>query len=111
MSAREPALLRGEPLVPTATLGMVLFLVTEAMFFTALASALLVLRAEAAAWPPPGQPRLPVGVTAANTALLLLSGWTVQRAAGAARPRARPEPWLEASAALGALFLAVQGSE
>lgn len=99
------------PLVPNATLAMVLFLASEAMFFTALVSAFLVLRAEAPAWPPPGQPRLPVAVTALNTCALLLSGWTMLRARDALRSGRGSGRWLDATALLGLLFLGVQGSE
>lgn len=53
---------------------MLVFLASEVMLFAALVSAFLVLRAEAAAWPPPGQPRLPVTVSGLNTVVLLCSG-------------------------------------
>lgn len=111
MASRTDAVAEG-PLVPSGTLAMVLFLTTEVMFFTALVSALLVLRAQAPGWPPADQPRLPVGVTGLNTAVLLASGWTVQRAARAiAANGARGTSWLAATALLGGLFLAVQGTE
>lgn len=90
---------------------MVLFLITEVMFFAGLISAFLVLRAGAVLWPPLDQPRLPVGITAVNTAILLLSGGTMHRAVTAARRRGGPGRWLDATALLGALFLAIQGSE
>jgi heme/copper-type cytochrome/quinol oxidase subunit 3 len=90
---------------------MALFIATEAMFFAGLVSAFLVLRAEALVWPPTGQPRLPVGVTGVNTALLLGSAWTVQRALTALRAGDGPSRWLGATAGLGALFLVIQGSE
>ncbi|MFW9769854.1 MAG: heme-copper oxidase subunit III, partial [Candidatus Thorarchaeota archaeon] len=91
---------------------MALFLAAEAMFFAALISALVVLRAQAPAWPPPGQPRLPVLATGLNTAILLLSAWTLQRAlAGVDRGERAPLRWLSATAALGAVFLGVQGAE
>jgi heme/copper-type cytochrome/quinol oxidase subunit 3 len=85
MSAPSSSPARLGPLVPSATLGMALFLATEAIFFTALISAFLVLRAEAPVWPPLDQPRLPVLLTAVNTCGLLLSGWTMTRALGALR--------------------------
>lgn len=91
---------------------MVLFLSTEVMFFAALISAFLVLRAEAVLWPPPGQPRLPVGVTALNTVVLLASGCTMHRALIA--PRGAQTGWIRwlvLTAGLGALFLAIQGYE
>ena len=45
----------------------------ESMFFAALISALFILRLGMPVWPPPLQPRLPVGVTTANTVVLLFS--------------------------------------
>ena len=99
------------PVVENATLGMVLFLVTEAMFFTALVSAFLVLRAEAPLWPPLDQPRLPVPLTALNTCALLASGWTMLRALQATRRMGGAARWLDATALLGTLFLAIQGFE
>ncbi len=100
--------------VAPGVVGMVLFVLTEAMFFAGLISALFVIHAaHADAWPPEGQPRLPVLVTAFNTALLLASGWTVRRALTDIR---RGEvlgshAWLRATAILGGFFLVVQGSE
>lgn len=98
--------------VSNALIGAVMLVGTETMFFAGLLSALWILRAGAAAWPPPGQPRLPLVVTGVNTLLLLLSGYCMQRAIRAARahsPSARR--WLAATAALGASFLVVQGTE
>lgn len=101
------------PLVPSAMIGLALFVATEAMFFGGLISAFIVLRAgEAAGWPPPGQPRLPVLVTAASTAVLLLSAVTMQLAVSRLRLGGRRHlRWLAATAALGTVFLAVQGFE
>ncbi|HZP43432.1 MAG TPA: cytochrome c oxidase subunit 3 [Candidatus Binatia bacterium] len=97
------------PPIPNGILAMAVFLGTEAMLFAGLVSAFLILRANAPAWPPPGQPRLPVGVTGVNTAVLLLSAYTMERAARASAGAALR--WLAATLALGALFLAVQGAE
>lgn len=101
------------PLLPNAVLGMVIFLSAEAMFFAGLISAFLILRANEEMWPPPGQPRLPVAVTGVNTLVLLFSGYTVTRAVRSVRAgeRTQLERWLKATAALGALFLIVQGTE
>jgi heme/copper-type cytochrome/quinol oxidase subunit 3 len=98
--------------VPSGTFGMVLFLATEAMFFAGLVSAYYVLRLQAVAWPPPDQPRLPVLVTGINTGFLLLSGGAMLRAVRGMRegdPAAGR--WLAATAALGCLFLLIQGFE
>lgn len=111
MSSAAPAARPPAPALPNGVLGMLIFLATEAMFFAGLISALLVLRAGAAAWPPPGQPRLPVVVTGANTLVLLASGWTMWRALARRRRTQEAVRWLAATIGLGALFLLVQGSE
>lgn len=99
--------------VPNAVIGTLFFLGAEAMLFAGLISAFLVLRASVEIWPPPGQPRLPVAVTAVNTVLLLISGYTMQRALAAVRrdERAALSRWLGITAALGTVFLLVQGTE
>jgi heme/copper-type cytochrome/quinol oxidase subunit 3 len=96
-----------------ARLGMLIFLGSETMLFAGFVTAYLVFRLGAPVWPPPLQPRLPVGVTAVNTALLLLSGYTMWRALRAARhgDRAGMATGLVQTALLGAAFLAVQGYE
>ncbi len=101
------------PVVPSAVLGMMLFLFTELMLFAGMISAHTIARASAMlGWPPPGQPRLPVEETAINTAALLLSGvllFVAQRAF--AQDRQAAKPWLTASIALGAFFVLFQGVE
>ncbi|MFQ5876343.1 MAG: heme-copper oxidase subunit III [Acidobacteriota bacterium] len=108
--AREEA---RAPLLEPGVLGMCIFLGTEAMFFAGLISAFLILRAGSGLWPPPGQPRLPVGVTGANTLILLSSGGTMWRALASVRKgRERSlTAWLAATAGLGIVFLSVQGYE
>ena len=65
---------RGNPPVSSGVVGMLLFIVTEVMFFGGLISAYLVIRAGLDEWPPWGQPRLPVETTAFNTLSLIISG-------------------------------------
>jgi heme/copper-type cytochrome/quinol oxidase subunit 3 len=93
--------------------GTLVFLASETMLFAGLVSAFLVLRAQAPAWPPPGQPRLPLGLTLGNLLLLLASGALVGRGAEAARrgQTADALAWLARTAVCGAAFLAVQGLE
>jgi heme/copper-type cytochrome/quinol oxidase subunit 3 len=107
---RAPAL---NAVMPSAELGMLLFIPMEIMFFAGLISAFLVLRADGAAtWPPAGQPRLPVVVTGINTFVLLLSGVAAERGVAALRNGGRStKGWLGAAIALGATFLAIQGVE
>ncbi len=100
------------PIVPQAILGMLLFLFTEAMLFAALLAAFFVLRVQQPIWPPPGQPRLPVGVTTINTLVLLGSGFAMIRSRGALHSGAAAAArWLGVTAALGLVFLIVQGFE
>jgi heme/copper-type cytochrome/quinol oxidase subunit 3 len=101
------------PSVPNSVLGTLVFLGAEVMFFAGLVSAYLVLRAGSVAWPPPDQPRLPVAVTFVNTLVLLASGYTMVCAVAAIRAdrRAQLVRWLGVTAALGGLFLLVQGTE
>ena len=64
-------------------------------------------------WPPPLQPRLPIGVTTANTVVLLFSSVAMVlagRALGRANRRELVR-WLTVAAILGGIFLAVQGYE
>ena len=101
-----------EPVIASGLVGMLFFLGTEAMIFAGLISAFLILRA-GASWPPAGEPRLPAAVTAVSTLLLILSGVAMARARTAIQggdPRTLYHR-LRATAILGALFLAIQGSE
>jgi cytochrome c oxidase subunit III len=108
---REPAPHR--PSLDNVRLAMIFFLSAESMFFAGLISAFFVLRLSAPVWPPPLQPRLPVVVTGLNTLVLLASSVAMLGALRAVR-RADGRALLErlaATAALGVLFLAVQGYE
>ena len=83
------------------------------MMFAGLVSTHLILRGSVGDWPPAGQPRLPIGTTAAATALLLMSGVTAHLALSQARRSHTPGllGWLAATAVLGCLFAGVQGYE
>lgn len=61
-------------LVPSSVLGMMMFVLSEIMFFGALISAYMIVKAGNIMWPPPDQPRLPVTLTAFNTLFLVASG-------------------------------------
>lgn len=107
----EPAERR--PVFDNVKLAMLFFICGEIMFFGALVSAFLVLRVSAPVWPPPLQPRLPLGVTGVNTLVLLASSVAMvtalralARGDGSALVRR-----LVVTAGLGALFLLVQGYE
>lgn len=75
---REPEAL--PPAVPSAVLGMILFVGVEVMMFAAFISAHAIGRANMVEWPPPGQPRLPLETTAFNTLVLLGSGLAMRYA-------------------------------
>ena len=96
-----------------ARLGLCVFLGAEVMFFGGLIMAFLVFRLGSPAWPPPGQPRLPMAVTLLNTGVLLASGLMMRGALRALRrqDRAGLGRGLGWAAGLGTLFLAIQGSE
>lgn len=111
-----PARRRAGPtaVVPSGVLAMLVLVGTEVMLFAGLVSAYLIGRAGAAGWPPPGQPRVPVGVTAFNTALLLASGAALaaaDRRLGGRAGRPAAVRWLAAAMALGIAFVALQGYE
>jgi heme/copper-type cytochrome/quinol oxidase subunit 3 len=107
-----PARPEGLPL-SNARLGMLMLLGGETMFFGGLVIAFLQLRLGAEVWPPPGQPRLPIGLTAVNTLVLVASSWTLTRALRAveADDRAGLVRGLAWTWGLGVLFLAIQGIE
>ena len=97
------------PPVDRAKFAVWLFLATEVMFFTGLIGTYLVLRIGSLTWPNP-ETRLAVGVTAANTFLLITSSWTMVRALhaiqrGDARGLVR---WLTCTILGGATFVSVQ---
>lgn len=105
----EPREVRVNP----AKLGLVLFITAELMFFAGLISAFLVFRLSPVQWPPAGQPRLPVEVTAVNTVILLLSGVTFFAALKPLK-EGRSQVFLRLlslTAIQGSLFLAIQGFE
>ena len=103
----------GSPKSADPTLGVLIFIGSEVMLFAGLISAFLVARASAPFWPPPDQPRLPVAITGLNTGLLVLSRLTMWRVVRSLRRHDKTGAvrWMVATTVLGALFLAIQGSE
>jgi heme/copper-type cytochrome/quinol oxidase subunit 3 len=102
--------LESGPPADAVQVGIVVLLVAEAMLFGGLVAAFLVFRVGSPAWPPSGEPRLPVGVTALATAVLLWSGHAMRRAVRA-RDRGSLRLWLEHAALGGAVFLFLQAFE
>src|SRR5918999_4656169 len=87
---KQPSFGGGEPPAPpmrpnttigsNAWLAVLMFLGAEAMFFAGLIGAYIVFRLGSSVWPPPFQPRLPLGITGVNTAILLCSAVTIHMA-------------------------------
>jgi heme/copper-type cytochrome/quinol oxidase subunit 3 len=95
-----------QQLISDGVLGMLLFVLTEVMFFAGMISAFAIV------WPPLDQPRLPVGETAFNTAALLASGLFLFRARVVfERNRASALRPLGIALGLGAFFVLFQGAE
>jgi heme/copper-type cytochrome/quinol oxidase subunit 3 len=101
------------PILNNARLAVIMLLAAELMFFAGLIGAFLVFRLSAQVWPPPFQPRLPLGVTGVNSLILIFSALTMHWAIVAARAGVakRLLTNLSVTALLGALFLAIQGYE
>jgi cytochrome c oxidase subunit 3 len=68
----------------TGLLGMKLLILALSMLFAASIFGYLVIRTRAAAWPPPGVPRLP-GTLWISTLIIVISSFTMQSALRAAR--------------------------
>ena len=62
------------PPVSNTRLAMIVLITGESMLFAGLIGMYLVFRLSARTWPPPDQPRLPLGLTTLNSAVLLASG-------------------------------------
>ncbi len=108
----RPAPQKREPVLSNGVFGMLIFVLTEIMFFAALISSQLVVKAQATVWPPPGQPRLPVEQTAFNSSFLLASGIVLYLAGRAfKRDPASARKLLWAAMGLGGLFVGLQGVE
>ncbi len=99
--------------VSNGILGMMIFIFTEMMFFAALISAYLVIRAGLEEWPPWGQPRLPVEATAFNTFVLLLSGIILFQSHKVfdLKDLSKTKKLLGISIGLGTFFVLFQGYE
>jgi cytochrome c oxidase subunit III len=94
----------------TSSLGMVIFLASWAMMFSALFFAYAFVRARAVTWPPFGMPHLPVLLPAVNTVVLLASSFTFARGLRALERGNRSEltRMVGLTFVLGAAFLALQ---
>ena len=103
------------PLTPPATckLGMCIFLCSEALLFSGLITAYLVLRQAAGSWPPdfgdgielPPMPKLLTGI---NTVILVSSSFVYHFAEVAVKKGKSGAGWMLLSALMGATFVGVQ---
>jgi cytochrome c oxidase subunit 3 len=100
-----------EPAVSNTRLAIVIVITAETMLFTGLIGMYLVFRLSAPTWPPLDLPRLPAGVAALNTVVLFASLIPLTRALRAVRRGEDAGRSVHLAAALGAIFLAVQGAE
>jgi cytochrome c oxidase subunit 3 len=102
-----------EPAVSNLRLAMAVVIIAETMFFAGLVGMYLVFRLAASAWPPANLPKLPIVVTALNTVVLFASVVPLWRTAAAHRrgDAAAVAAGISWAAALGSLFLLVQGVE
>jgi heme/copper-type cytochrome/quinol oxidase subunit 3 len=100
-------------LLDNAVLATIFVIGGEIMFFAGLVFSFWVVRLGAPIWPPPLQPRLPIGVTAVNTGILLASSVAIVAALRARRHGDRRGfvSLLGLTAGLGSLFLIIQGYE
>jgi heme/copper-type cytochrome/quinol oxidase subunit 3 len=100
--------------IPSGVLAMIIFVLTECMFFAGMISAFMIVKATVpeGAWPPPNQPVLPAAQTAFNTLALLASGVALYMATRRFKetPESAKVPML-AAMLLGGFFVAAQGVE
>jgi cytochrome c oxidase subunit 3 len=96
----------------TLSVGVVVWLASELMFFAGLFAAWFTLRSVNDVWPP-DDVELATARTAAATVVLVLSSGTMHLAVEAARhdDRRRAIRWLAATALLGLVFLSNQAWE
>jgi cytochrome c oxidase subunit 3 len=109
---RRPAVERAPPIASTR-IAMIALITSELMLFAGLIGMYLVIRLSPTVWPPAGQPRLPLLVTALNTVVLFASVVPITLALRRIRrdDRRAAARWVGVTMGLGTLFLAVQGAE
>ena len=114
MAHNHSEIQRHQPL-SNARLGILVLLGAETMLFSGLIGTFLVFRVGNVTWPPPSHigVELPRAITGINTALLLLSGYTMFQARRAIQKSQVKQlrNWLLLTGGLGLLFLGIQGSE
>lgn len=106
--------LQNRKIASDGVIGMIFLLATEAMFFAGLISAYIVNQAAAKVWPPYGQPRLPIEITALNTAILIASAVIIFIFSNNFKSNhitGNSRKLLAITILLGGIFVVVQGTE
>ncbi|EKQ69900.1 heme/copper-type cytochrome/quinol oxidase, subunit 3 [Leptolyngbyaceae cyanobacterium JSC-12] len=91
-------------------LGVIVFLIAEAMIFLGLFTAYLTFRAVSPTWPPEGTPELELLLPGVNTMILISSSFVIHNADVAVKKNDVKglQKWFGITAAMGAIFLAGQ---
>jgi len=91
-------------------LGVIVFLIAEAMIFLGLFTAYLTFRAVAPTWPPAGTPRLELLLPGVNTIILISSSFVIHKADTAIKKNDVQglRTWFAITALMGAIFLGGQ---
>lgn len=100
-----------QKIISNGMLAMIFFLAAEIMFFGGLISAYIVNRSVADAMPSIHQPRLPVEITALNTAFLIISFITLFLFSKKIKSENNSMLFLLLTIILGLVFLFIQGTE
>ena len=100
-------------IVPSSVMGMLIFVTTEVMFFTALISAFLVIKKDQITWTLPNNIQLPIETTALNTLVLLASGLFMYFAGKKMidKDLVATRSWVFKAFILGTVFVVTQGYE
>ncbi|MBT4761136.1 MAG: hypothetical protein HOO06_05500 [Bdellovibrionaceae bacterium] len=104
---------RRKPIIPSNIFAMMIFVITEVMFFIGLISSFLVIRKDRGGWELPNNITLPVAMTGVNTFILLLSGVFLFLAAKkySKTDVSTSSKLVLVSSLLGLTFVAIQGYE
>lgn len=91
-------------------LGVIVFLIAEAMIFLGLFTAYLTFRAVAPTWPPEGTPELELLLPGINTIILISSSFVIHNADTAIKKNDEKglRLWFAITAVMGAIFLVGQ---
>lgn len=114
MSVSIVQTVKREPIISSAVLGMFIFILTEVMVFASFISAFNIIKSSFTNWPPLGQPRLPLEITAVNSLFLLASAWWLHQSQSYFKKEqgsARVRKYCLTALLLGVLFVMIQGVE